>query len=71
MDQKSNQNTGKMHKNIQEKKKKDFVVKQNLTHPKGDFWSYLNHPYKIVIIWDYWTTRNMDPCMVTIKCYAN
>ena len=50
---------------------KDFVVKQNLTHPKGDFWSYLNHPYKIVIIWYYWTTRNMDPCMVTIKCYAN
>ena len=27
---------------------KDFVVEQNLTRPKGDFWSYLNRPYEIV-----------------------
>ena len=30
---------------------KDFVVvEQNLTRPKGDFWSYLNRPYEIVVV---------------------
>ena len=34
---------------------KDFVVEENLTDMKGDFWSYLkNCPYEIVVIWDDW-----------------
>ena len=40
---------------------KDFVVGQNLTHPKDDFWSYLNLLCEIVVVWDDWTTANMDP----------
>ena len=32
----------------------DFVVEQNLPRLKGDFWSFLNHPYEIVVIWDDW-----------------
>ena len=45
---------------------KDFVVEQNLTGVKGDFWSYLkNCPYEIVVIWDDRTTGNLDPCLLT------
>ena len=40
---------------------KDFVVEQNLTRLKGNFWSYLNRPYDIVVVWDDETTGNMDP----------
>ena len=50
-----------MYKIIYKNFWKDFVVEQNLTHPKGDFWSYLNRPYGIVVVWDDWTTGNMDP----------
>jgi len=36
MDQRSNQNTGKMYKSYKNFLK-DFVEEQNLTRPKGDF----------------------------------
>ena len=48
----------KSYKNFWE----DFVVEQNISHPKGDSWSYLNHTYKIVVIWDDGMIGNMDPC---------
>ena len=28
------------------------MVEQNFTRPKGDFWSYLNSLYEIVVVWD-------------------
>ena len=39
------------------------MVKQNLTRPKDDFWSYLSRPCQIVVVWDDRTTANMDPCL--------
>ena len=50
----SYQNTGKMYKIIYKNFWKDFVVEQNHTRPKGDFWSFLNRPYEIVVVWDDW-----------------
>ena len=50
----SYQNTGKMYKIIYKNFWKDFVVEQNLTRLKGDFWCFLNRPYEIVVIWDDW-----------------
>ena len=41
---------------------KDFVVEQNLTCRKYDFWSYLNRLCEIVVFWDDQSTANMDPC---------
>ena len=41
----SYQNTGKMCKIIYKNFCKDFVIEQNLTRPKGDFWSFFNRPY--------------------------
>ena len=57
----SNQNTGKMY-TIKSYKNfwKDFVVEQNLTHPKDDYWSLFNRPCKIVVVWDDWTTSNVE-----------
>ena len=43
---------------------KDFVVEQTFNtrlKGKGNFWSYLNRPYEIVVVWDNRTTGNMDP----------
>ena len=50
----SRQNTGKMYEIIYVNFSKDFVVEQNLTRLKGDFWSFLNRQYEIVVIWDDW-----------------
>ena len=50
----SSQNTWKMYKIIYKNFWKDFVVEQNLTRPKGDFWSFHNRQYEIVVIWDDW-----------------
>ena len=30
------------------------MVEQNLTRPKGDFSSFHNRQYEIVVIWDDW-----------------
>ena len=43
-----------MYKIIYKNFWKDFVIEQNLTRPKGDFWSFFNRPYEIVVIWDNW-----------------
>ena len=48
-------------KTIQEFSNRHFVVEQNLTGPKDDFWSYLNHPCEIAVVWDNQMTANMDP----------
>ena len=50
----SSQNMGKMYEIIYVIFSKDFVVEENLTHLKGDFWSFLNRQYEIVVIWDDW-----------------
>ena len=46
---------------MQEVLKRFCGGKQNLTHLKGHFWSYLNHPYEIVVVWVDRMTGNMDP----------
>jgi len=46
---------------------KYFVVQQNLTHPKGNFWSYVYHPYEIVVLWDDRAIGNMDPWLKTFR----
>ena len=46
---------------------KDFVVEQNLTRLKGDFWSYLNRPYEIIVVWDDREAGNMDPYLPLLK----
>lgn len=28
---------------------------------EDDFWSYLNRPYEITVVWDDWMTVNIDP----------
>ena len=69
----SNQNTGKCIKTYKNFSR-EFVVEQNLTRPKGDFWSYLNRPYRIVVVWDDWVTGNMDPVtlpLISIIHYYN
>ena len=60
----SYQNTGKMYKNFC----KDFVIEQNLTRPKGDFWSFLNHPYEIVVIWDNWEYGSLVSIIIVFNC---
>ena len=64
----SSQNTGKMY-TIKSHKIfwKDSVVEQNLTHPKDNFWSYLNRWCEIVVICHDRTTANMDPCCTYFK----
>ena len=49
---------------------KDFVVEQNPIHPNGDFWSYLNRLYKIVVFWDDRTTGNMEYEYMNIAHFA-
>ena len=64
VDQRSNQNTGKMYKSYKNFWK-DFVVEQNLTRPKGDFWSYLNRPHEIGLGWpDEWEDGSLKNCIV-------
>ena len=64
----SYQNTGKMYKIIYKNFCKDFVIEQNLTRPKGDFWSFLNHPYEIVVIWDNWEYGSLVSIIIVFNC---
>ena len=48
-----------MYKIIYKNFWKDFVVEQNLTRPKGDFWSFHNRQYEIVVIWDDWEYESL------------
>ena len=43
---------------------KDFVVEQNLTRPKGNFWSYLNREMRLVS--DRPTNGKMDPWNIVL-----
>ena len=54
----------KSYKNFWGEEERRFVVEKNLTHPKGDFWSYLNHSCGIAVIWDDRMTGNMDRCKI-------
>ena len=67
----SYQNTGKMYKIIYKNFCKDFVIEQNLTRPKGDFWSFLNHPYEIVVIWDNWEYGSLVSIIIVFNCTSN
>ena len=57
----SNQNIGKMYTiNHIRIFYRNFAVEKNLTRSKDDFWSYLNRPFEIVVVWDDRTTANMN-----------
>ena len=64
----SYQNTGKMYKIIYKNFWKDFVVEQNLTRLKGDFWCFLNRPYEIVVIWDDWQYGSLVSIIIVFNC---
>ena len=64
----SYQNTGKMYKIIYKNFWKDFVVEQNLTRLKGDFWCFLNRPYEIVVIWDDWQYGSLVSIIIVLNC---
>ena len=64
----SYQNSGKMYKIIYKNFWKDFVVEQNLTRLKGDFWCFLNRPYEIVVIWDDWQYGSLVSIIIVFNC---
>ena len=64
----SYQNTGKMYKIIYKNFWKDFVVEQNLTRLRGDFWCFLNRPYEIVVIWDDWQYGSLVSIIIVFNC---
>ena len=65
----SYQNTGKMYKIIYKNFCKDFVIEQNLTRPKGDFWSFfVNMRSEIVVIWDDWEYGSLVSIIIVFSC---
>ena len=64
----SYQNTGKMYKIIYKNFCKDFVIEQNLTRLKGDFWCFVNRPYEIVVIWDDWQYGSLVSIIIVFNC---
>ena len=64
----SYQNTGKMYKIIYKNLWKDFVVEQNLTRLKGDFWCFFNRQYEIVVIWDDWEYGSLVSIIIVFNC---
>ena len=44
------------------------MVEQNLTCPKGDFWSFHNRQYEIVVIWDDWEYGSLVSIITVFNC---